>query len=174
MASSSCISYPVGIRWGPFRLREAYFHPFRYPCFSQWSSLHPSTPMQNSQLLECQALPKLYHKHYDSCCKRALVGFPSDKSLATSRFIIFIYMNLEFGMFVQCFLETWTNFDIVTNFFQCTCCNNSNCNYPVRSSKIWFSWFSKHRECLWYIFIDIHMCLPTFSILDTQKLYGMF
>ena len=47
--SLACISCHNGIRWGPFGLRGTHFHHFMYPCFPHWSSLHTSTPMQNSQ-----------------------------------------------------------------------------------------------------------------------------
>lgn len=44
-------------------------------------------------------LPKLYHKFSYSYCKPILVGLCGDK-IPTREFIIFIYSNLEFGMFV--------------------------------------------------------------------------
>lgn len=48
------------------------------------------------------ALPKLYHKFFDSYYKPILLGFPGDKS-PTIRFIIFIHSNPEFGRLVQGF-----------------------------------------------------------------------
>ena len=49
MASLLSISCHARIGWGPFGLRGTYFHCLMYLCFSHWSSLHPSAPMQNSQ-----------------------------------------------------------------------------------------------------------------------------
>lgn len=47
VANSVCISYRIGIGWGPFGLRGTYFHCFMYMCFSHWSSTHPSSPIQS-------------------------------------------------------------------------------------------------------------------------------
>ena len=112
------------------------------------------------------AIPILYHLLFDALFHPVSICFSAYKS-PTSSFIIFIYIYLEFSVFVQCFSwnmeQLWHCCDHSISW--CALCHNTSCNFPTRSSNIIFPWFSKCRKCSCYIFYYILTCISTFHFL---------